>query len=140
METETLRTNEGPEDVREILGQTLEAIRHLFQELPELSKTLAGKGAALPQDPAYGPFLDGIESFTEAMQVVKPALRLSSDPTIQMLEVDLTSILAELLDANIQGDYDYQEHLLGTQLQESFTDWQKTGLPLLEQRLEAITR
>ena len=121
--------------VAEILGSTLSSIEQLFQELPELAHALAGKGAQMPHDPAYGPLLDGIESFTDAMQALKPVLGVQLDPTIQMLEVDLTSILAELLDANLREDYAYQEHLLGTQLLESFRDWQETGFPLLRARL-----
>jgi len=128
-------SNSNSASIDSILADTINAIDQLFTELPGLAQSLAGKGGAMPKDPAYIPLIDGIESFTEAMQVLKPALEVLQDPTVQMLEVDLTSILTELLEANTRGDYDYQEHLLGTQILESFKDWRETGIPLLRERL-----
>lgn len=75
--------------------------------------------------------VDGISTFTEAIRTVKRVLRIGMLQSINVLEVDLTSILRDLLSGQENSQFDHVAELLQQHLPVNLRQWREEGLPVL---------
>ncbi len=122
---------------KELAEETLQTLLKFTEHLENLSKrsseliaqTDAAAQAEIPQDLLR--LVDGISAFTEAVSTVKQVLHVGSVPPINILEVDLLSILKDMLQCHETKQMDYMTDLLREHLPKNLSEWRTDGIPFL---------
>jgi hypothetical protein len=117
---------------REMAEETLQTLILFSGKLSDLSLQAADELEATPVNNAsYHRLIDGIKVFVETVDAVKSILRVGILPPINVLEVDLVSVMKDLLQAVQSGDAAYRSDLLRTHIPGNLNDWATQGIPTL---------
>lgn len=117
---------------RELAEETLQILIPFAENLTELSQSAANlfeKGEHPSQELAR--LFDGIETFSEALLDAKKILNISELGPTRILEIDLLSVMQDVLEAYHKDNQEYLVNLLRTHLPESLRDWSAKGLPAI---------
>lgn len=116
---------------RELADQTLQDLKVFLTMLENLSQKAAGQMGQVDFFGRFISLLDGISTFIEAITHIKAILRLGMFPAVSALEIDLLSILKDLLTAQEKRQSDYMIELLNLHLPSNLREWRETGIPKL---------
>jgi len=117
---------------RELAEETLRDLDAFTRHLEGLSRAAAGSLHAGPAPKAdFNRFLDGIDMFSEAVLTVRDVLRAPRVPDADLLQVDLLSILQDLLSSIRKGESAYCAELLSVHIPENLLQWREKGIPAL---------
>lgn len=117
---------------RELAEETLQSLLEFTSHLELLSRNAGAKlnaGQAPKQE--FMRLIDGVQTFTDALGQAKQILRVGRLEPVNVLEVDLTSILKDLVQYTEAGNREYVIDLLLNHLPANLTDWRVSGIPTL---------
>lgn len=116
---------------KEIAQETLQSLIGFADILKKMSVELS----IAPEDSQFYPMfirlLNGLEAMIDSITASKLTLRIGRIDSVAFLEVDLKSILTDLLSAKEKDDVDFLKKVLGTDLPENLHEWMIRGLPEL---------
>ena len=114
---------------RELAEDTLQNLIQFTQHLILQSEEAAGLIGKDIFGPKLSRLADGVATFSDALGTVKRILHVGRHASVDVLEVDLTSILNDVVQAKETRDLDYLKDLLQTHLPKNLEEWRTTGLP-----------
>lgn len=117
---------------RELAEETLQSLIPFTENLSEISQNAAElftQGQHPSQELAR--LFDGMEVFSEALFDAKKILGITELDPIRVLEIDLLSIMQDVLEAYHDSDQKYLIDLMSTHLPESLKEWRQNGLPAI---------
>jgi hypothetical protein len=107
---------------REIAEETLQTLRLLLPTLAQMSRKASS-------DADVRKLVDGLETLADAVSSTRAILRIGKLDRVDALEMDLLSILKDLLEAQKQGDGAYRAELLLHHLPSNLEAWAASGIP-----------
>ncbi len=113
---------------REIAHDTLQMLIFFTQRLMTISQDM---GASGDTETEFLKLVDGVQTFSEAIQSASIVLRTGTQEEIRILGADLLSILDDIVGAKQAGNAAYLRELLSTHLPENLKLWGTEGIPLL---------
>lgn len=114
---------------KELADETLQHLLEYTHVLESLCQSSA-ENVNVPEFHNY--FLrlvEGISTFTEAVTEVKKLLRVTTLQSINVLEMDLLSILRDVLESREKNETIYLQELLSQHLCKNLKDWREQGIP-----------
>jgi hypothetical protein len=117
---------------RELAEETLQDLLTFTEHLARFSRE-AGQQFRDGDHPSaqLAKLFDGMKTFSEAMESSKQVLKTGRVDAIHVVEVDLFSIMQDVLDAYHDGNHEYLVDLLEKHLPENLDQWREKTLPLL---------
>ncbi len=116
---------------RELADDTLQSLLQFSETLEELSILCSN---CVGQPDFYRHFtrlIEGIGTFTDGIVGVKRILNLGLFNGIQLLEMNLLTILKDILTAQEESQLDHMTQLLREPLSNNLREWRENGLPAL---------
>lgn len=116
---------------RELVQDTLEALRPYVDQLAVLSRELADSLETTGEEREFPRLIDGLQTVSETITSVKMTLRLGLLQSVNVLEAELLSVLKDLLISVETGDKAYRISLLREHLPLNLEQWSQEGIPSL---------
>ena len=114
---------------RELAEETLQTLRTYTDSLAELSKRIASEYGSAEANQDYTRLIEGIQTMADTVIHVRKVLRIGILPIVNVLEVDLLSILKDLVETHGAKDPTYRIQLLEDHLPTNLTQWRDVGIP-----------
>ena len=114
---------------RELAEETLQTLRTYTDSLADLSKRIAREYGSAEANQDYTRLIEGIQTMADTVIHVRKVLRIGILPIVNVLEVDLLSILKDLVETHGAKDPTYRIQLLEDHLPTNLTQWRDTGIP-----------
>ena len=116
---------------RELAEETLQSLLEFTEHLEKFSQQAADALEAGRAGNEFKKLVDGIATFTEAMVGAKQILRVGVMPSVNLLEVDLHSVLKDLLEFHHRGQREFVVELMREHLPRNLREWRLQGIPEL---------
>jgi hypothetical protein len=116
---------------RELAEETLQSLSEFTLHLESFSRQAADHLEAGQFPHEFVKLVEGIQTFTEALEGSKSILRITKLDPVNILEADLTSILKDLLSFAEGGEKEFVVDLMRNHLPLNLEDWRREGIPAL---------
>ena len=114
---------------RELAEETLQTLRTYTDSLADLSKRIAREYGSAEANQDYTRLIEGIQTMADTVIHVRKVLRIGILPIVNVLEVDMLSILKDLVETHDAKDPTYRIQLLDEHLPTNLAQWRDTGIP-----------
>lgn len=118
-----------------VMEKTLDSLSQFLENLIQIcgsAKESPGKGELYP---LLGKIVEGIDLLSDTTSTVKASLRKGLDQKIRFLEIDLISIMRDLLDASQRSETEFVKELIHNDLQDNLNRWKNEGIPSLRDKI-----
>lgn len=119
--------------VEQVTQETIELLTALASDLAQYSHALGKRGFFDASTEERMKLIDGLDTFVAGVRSVRSVYKTGADRELQLLQVDLFSIMEDVFVAIEEKQKEYLEELLTLHIPNNLAEWHSKGLVKIPQ-------